>query len=80
MTGNKQAVRSVNMLRNAFVELLKEQPYEKIKISEITERADLARSTFYAHYETKDDLLTGYLEEIAEAYLAGYTTPTEWTL
>jgi len=76
---NRQTARSINMLRNAFIELLKEQPYEKIKISEIAERADLARSTFYAHYETKDDLLRSYLEEITVAYLAGYTTPIYWT-
>jgi AcrR family transcriptional regulator len=76
---NRQTTRSINMLRNAFVEILKEKPYEKIKISEISARADLARSTFYAHFETKDDLLTSYIDEIAEAYLGGYSTPTEWT-
>lgn len=76
---NRQTARSISMLRNAFIELLEEQPYKEISISEIAARADLARSTFYAHYETKDDLLKSYLEEITEAYLAGYTTPTNWT-
>ena len=76
---NRQTARSIKMLRNAFVELLKEQPYEKIKISEITDRADLARSTFYAHYETKDDLLASYLEIITETYIDLYTPPKEWT-
>ncbi len=77
--GNRQTARSINMLRQAFVELLNEKPYEKIKISEITSRADLARSTFYAHFETKDELLTSYLREIAETYVAGYTAPTDWS-
>ena len=76
---NRQTARSINMLRDAFVELLKEQPYEKITISEITAQADLARSTFYAHFETKDDLLISYLEEIADSYLNLYSIPTEWT-
>ncbi len=76
---SRQVVRSIRMLRNAFIELLKAKPYEKIKISEITNRADLARSTFYAHFETKDDLLVSYLEDIADTYLDLYSNPTEWS-
>ena len=79
MTQNRQTTRSINMLRSAFLALLKEQPFEKIRISEITDRADLARSTFYAHFETKDDLLTSYVEDIAEAYLGLYSPPNKWT-
>lgn len=75
---NRQTFRSIKMLRDAFLDLIKEKPYEKITISEITTRADLARSTFYAHYETKDDLLNSYLEEIAETYIDLYSLPTEW--
>ena len=77
---NRQTKRSINMLRNALLDLLKEKPYEKINISEITDRADLARSTFYSHYETKDDLLISYLEEITEDYLGLYSPPNKWTL
>lgn len=75
---NRQTARSIKMLCDAFLELIIEKPYDKITISEITTRADLARSTFYAHFETKDDLLTSYLEEIAESYLNLYSSPTEW--
>ena len=76
---NRQATRSQKMLRTALIELLKEKPLHKIGITEITERADLARSTFYSHFETKDELLTSYLDEITETYLDLYTSPTEWT-
>ena len=41
----------------AFTELLTRESYARITIAEIIEAADVGRTTFYAHFETKDDLL-----------------------
>jgi AcrR family transcriptional regulator len=44
------------------LELIKEKDYDEISIEEITERADVGRTTFYLHYKDKEDLL---MEEIS---------------
>lgn len=45
-------LRTKKMIRTAFVELLGEKKnMETITVSELCERADIAKSTFYNHYE-----------------------------
>lgn len=47
---NRNARRSRQMIREAFEALLKEKGFHKITVTDIVARADLNRSTFYAHY------------------------------
>ena len=39
------------------MELLQERAYETITVKDITHRANIGRSTFYAHFEDKEQLL-----------------------
>lgn len=41
----------------SFIDLLSRKNYSKITVREIIDAADVGRTTFYAHFETKDDLL-----------------------
>jgi len=47
----RSAIRSKRLIRQAFVELLKEKDLEKITVTDIITRADINRGTFYAHYQ-----------------------------
>ena len=56
----RSAVRSRKMIRQAFFELLKEKCFEKITVTDIVKKADVNRSTFYAHYPD----VMGVVEEL----------------
>ena len=52
------------MIRNSFIELLREKPVAKISVTELCERAGINRATFYAHYSDPSDLLRSIEDEI----------------
>ena len=56
----RSAIRSRRLIRQAFLELLRQKPYEKITVTDIVTAADINRSTFYAHYPD----VRGLVEEI----------------
>jgi AcrR family transcriptional regulator len=54
---DRRVQRTRQLLRDALFALIIERGYEGIAIGDITERANLGRTTFYLHYQDKEELL-----------------------
>lgn len=66
----RNALRSRQMIRDAFIELLKRKPLDKITVTAIVEQAGLNRGTFYAHYADINMLVQGMEEEVVQSLYA----------
>jgi AcrR family transcriptional regulator len=53
---DRRSQRTRELLTKAFMELLTERDFSKITILDITEHANLGRTTFYTHFESKEAL------------------------
>ena len=61
----------------AFRELLVEKPYEKIKVQHIADRAGISRTTFYLHFQDKEDLLQVVSEDLLNELVSYYHQPPD---
>ncbi len=69
-TTDRRVRRTRELLRTALLSLIQEKGYERITVQDILDRADVGRSTFYAHYRDKDDLMQSGFEDIRTALAA----------
>ena len=58
--------RTIKLLGDALMQLIVEKGYSAINIQDITERADVSRTTFYLHFNSIDDLLFERMREMYE--------------
>ena len=64
---DRRAIRSRRVLWEALLALLQDHDWAEVNVQMICDKADVARSTFYAHFGTKQDLLdTGFALGAAE--------------
>jgi AcrR family transcriptional regulator len=63
---DRRIQRTEELLRGALTALIREKPYEEIVVKEILGRANVGRSTFYAHFDGKDDLLRNCLHHLVQ--------------
>jgi AcrR family transcriptional regulator len=64
---DRRSERTRQLLSAALIELMLEQRYDDITVQEIIDRANVGRSTFYAHYLDKEDLLISDFTRVLDA-------------
>lgn len=65
----RSAVRSRKLIREAFLALLQEKEFSRITVTDIVNRADINRGTFYAHYTDIHAIVEEIEEEITDRML-----------
>lgn len=60
---DRRITRTKAALHLALLELVKEKGYAAVTVEEITTRANLGRTTFYLHYQDKEELLLENLDQ-----------------
>ena len=65
----RRVARTKAAIEDAFVQLVLERGYERVAVEDISDRADLARATFYAHYPNKEAVLLSVSSRLVEDLL-----------
>lgn len=63
-----RVIKTRKLIYQTLLELMKEKTFEEIKVSDICSKAMINRSTFYAHYEDKYELLVDFLSNLKEEF------------
>jgi AcrR family transcriptional regulator len=61
---DRRVARTRKALKEALTDLILEKGYEAITVQDVIDRADVGRSTFYAHFIDKDALLMAILADL----------------
>jgi AcrR family transcriptional regulator len=61
---DRRSRRSRRLIVDALLALMLEKRYARITVQEIIDRADVGRSTFYAQFRNKDDVLVSEVERV----------------
>lgn len=64
-----RVVKTYRVLYDALLELLEDNSFEEIKVSDICKKALINISTFYSHYNDKYELLVDFINVLKEEFV-----------
>lgn len=73
---DRRSQRTQRAIHEALMVLMQEKRYDDITVQDIIDRADVGRSTFYAHYQDKEDLMVSGLMRLMQILSEMVVTPT----
>ncbi len=65
---DRRVQRTRRLLQEACIDLILEKGYSEVTVQDVLDRADVGRSTFYAHFRDKDDLLASRFDSLHLAF------------
>lgn len=80
-TGHKKTdlriVKTHRLIKDAFRRLLAREEYTKITVTAVANEAQINRKTFYAHFNSVEDLLASFLHDQVSEIFANSDVPEE---
>lgn len=76
MKPDRRVIRTRQLLHGALLELTLERGYPNVTVQDVLDTAQVARSTFYAHFRDKDDLLLSGFQDMGD-YLPALMFPKD---
>ncbi|MBI4920994.1 MAG: helix-turn-helix transcriptional regulator [Devosia nanyangense] len=71
---DRRALRTRRALHEALIQLIFERDYDGISVADIADAANVGRSTFYAHFTDKDDLLRSGIDHLRAILFAEHSS------
>ncbi|OCA96686.1 TetR/AcrR family transcriptional regulator [Clostridium beijerinckii] len=72
---DKRITKSRKLIQDAFLSLANKSPFENITVKDISERANVNRTTFYAHFKDKYDLLDSFISDELMTIISSRISP-----
>jgi AcrR family transcriptional regulator len=73
---DRRVRRTRAAIQQALTDLILEKGYDSVTVSDIIERADIGRSTFYSHFTDKRDVFDDTISELA-GFLRSHASPDD---
>lgn len=73
---DRRVQRTRRSLREALIALILERGWERTTVQDVCDRADVGRSTFYLHFQSKEKLLTSGFDDLRIALRSTASAPT----
>jgi AcrR family transcriptional regulator len=64
---DRRIQRTRQLLHGSLMALIQEKGFEALSVQDIIDRANVGRATFYAHFDSKEDLLASGIENLRES-------------
>lgn len=75
MIEDKRVIKTKALIRNAYLQAIKEVGMRKVTVVDVCERAFISRRTFYSHYETIDYLFYEIMDDCCAYMNQGVAYP-----